>query len=163
MPTLILMRHAKAATGRRDFTRPLAQRGREQAAHQAASLARRVGRVDLALVSAATRTMQTVAGLQSGGLVVEAERSEELLYGASWREVLGLLREVPENTRTVLVVGHEPTMSLTSVMLADEDSPAQAELHAGFPTATAAIGRVENWGQLDAGGLFLSDVLRSAI
>ena len=163
MPTLILMRHAKAATGRRDFTRPLAARGREQAAHQAAPISQKVGQIDLALVSAATRTMQTLAGLQSGGLAVRSERSEEALYGASWREVLELLREVPEDTGSVLVVGHEPTMSHTSVMLASEDSPAQSELQAGFPTATAAIGRVESWAQLNAGGLFLSDVLRSAI
>lgn len=163
MPTLILMRHAKAAQGRRDFTRPLAPRGREQAAQQASSIARHVGRVDLALVSASTRTKQTLVGLKSGGLVVVEECAEESLYGAGWRQVLELLRQIPEETGSVLVVGHEPTMSLTSMMLSNDDSPANNELQAGFPTATAAIGRVEEWASLDTGGLFLSDVVRSTL
>ena len=163
MPTLILMRHAQAGEAFRDFTRPLAARGREQAAYQAGPIAERVGHVDLALVSAAKRTKQTLAGLQSGGLSINQSRAEKALYGASWLTVLDFLNEVPETTETVLVVGHEPTMSISAARLASDDSPANIELQMGFSTASAAIGRLDSWQQLDIGGLYVTEVLRAAI
>ncbi|PWF26676.1 SixA phosphatase family protein [Ancrocorticia populi] len=163
MPQLILMRHAKAANGSRDFKRPLSRTGREQANAQAGPLSARAAHIDLVLVSAAERTMQTLEGLKSGGLQVGEVRSSEELYGAGWHDLLAMLREVPSSTGTVLVVGHEPTMSITSAMLASEDSPGYGELRAGFPTATAAIGTLPEWRTLEEGGLTLSEVLRVAI
>lgn len=163
MPTLILMRHAQAGEGFRDFTRPLAPRGREQAAYQAGPISERVGHVDLALVSAAKRTKQTVAALKSGGLAINQIQAEKALYGASWMTVLGFLNEIPERTGTVLVVGHEPTMSISAARLADDDSPANIDIQMGFSTASAAIGRLDSWRQLDIGGLYVTEVLRAAI
>ena len=163
MPQLILMRHAKAANGSRDFKRPLTRTGREQAAHQAGPLSGRTGYVDLVLVSAAERTLQTLEALTSGGLQVGEVRPSDELYGAGWVDVLDMLREVPADSRTVLVVGHEPTMSTATAMLADPDSPAYGELRAGFPTATAALGRVEEWATIGRGELYISEVLRPVV
>lgn len=160
MPQLILMRHAKAAGGSNDFKRPLTRSGREAGAYQAAPLAARIGTADLVLVSAAARTLQTLEALKSGGLHVGHEVPSEELYGAGWMDVLAMLREVPAQSGTVLVVGHEPTMSTATAMLAAADSPAYSQLRAGFPTATAAVGRVEEWAGLDRGGFFLSEILR---
>ncbi|MGO1592286.1 MAG: SixA phosphatase family protein [Ancrocorticia sp.] len=162
MPQLILMRHAKAANGSRDFKRPLTRSGREEAFSQASPLTDRVGRIDLVLVSAAERTLQTLEALKSGGLEVGEALPSEDLYGAGWHEVVEMLREVPATAGTVLVVGHEPTMSAATGLLAAEDSPAYGQLQFGFPTATAALGRVEEWAGLDEGGLYLSEILRVA-
>ena len=158
MPTLILMRHAKAGHAPVDFDRPLAPRGRQQAAWQGSALARAVGGVDLAIVSSSARTRQTLIGLNSGGLRVAETWFEDSLYASSWEGILGLLQRVPEDAGSVIVVAHEPTISMAAVMLASKDSPVR-DLHAGFSTGTAAIGDVDGWGYLDRGGYVVRDVL----
>ena len=159
MPTLILMRHAKAGNAARDFDRPLAHHGRQQAAWQGQILKAKVNAVDLALVSSAARTQQTLTGLQSGGLPIAASWIEDFLYGASSSDVLQALQVVPAGMDVVLVVGHEPTMSDTAELLSD----GSFDLPFGFPTGTVAIGTVERWEYLAPGTLTISDVISPAI
>ncbi len=69
------------------------------------------------------------------------------LYDAGPRDVLALLRDVDERVASVLVVGHEPTMSVTA-----RCSPTRrrrsgdlGQLHAGLPTAGYAVLEVAEW------------------
>ncbi len=159
MPRLIVMRHAKAANAARDFDRPLSDRGRLQAAVQGQAIGARVGTVDLALVSAAHRTRQTLVGLESGGLTITETWYEDFLYGAGPDDVIAALRLLPPDLETVLVVGHEPTMSYTAELLSD-GSFAQ---DFGFSTGTAAFGEVEAWDRLVRGSVTMTEVLSPAL
>jgi phosphohistidine phosphatase len=173
---LWILRHAKAAdaaTGGRDRDRMLADRGRRDAAALGARLAADAPLLDtpglirpgMALCSAAVRTVQTaelvLAELAEVGTHVplDAYRS---LYEAGPDTVLTYLREVDEHARSVLVVGHNPTMFHLVWDLLAEGSADRDRLEAhGFPTCALAVVdlAVDGWedaasGQGTLSGLF---------
>jgi phosphohistidine phosphatase len=146
---LILLRHAKSAwpQGVADLDRPLADRGIADAAAAGTALAELLdGAVaDVVLCSPARRTRQTL-GLAAKALPDLPEPMfEPVIYGASVPELLELIRAVPDEARTVLVVGHEPTMSATTLALAGPGSQADdlARLKAKYPTGAIAVLRSE--------------------
>ncbi len=107
MPTLIVLRHAKAATplGTPDVERPLAGRGRKDA-QQAGDELRAAGLApDRVICSTALRTRQTLEGL---GLDVPVE-FESRVYDNDADEILDLLRG-QSGHHTLLLVGHNPSM-----------------------------------------------------
>ena len=127
--TLVLLRHAKAQTpdDGPDFDRRLIERGETDADAAGSWLADERIHPDLVLCSPAARTRQTWQGVsialaqaQAGGGAPEV-RYEEGLYAGGPTEVFDLLRKVPDTIRTVLVVGHNPTMSEVSLMLIPDD------------------------------------------
>lgn len=138
MPTLVLMRHGEAGFAARDRARPLTPRGREEAASQARAIARVVGGIDVAIVSEATRTRQTLVALRSAGLAVARVWEEASLYARGGEGLLetlrgldrcgieGAVRESADaeggvKAEAVLVVGHEPTMSTLAGLLATRE------------------------------------------
>ena len=161
----MLLRHAKAETpaALADEMRPLALLGRTQCARLARLLVDGGVVPDVVLVSTAVRTRQTWDLVRSGlGAVAPEVRLEDVLYGAAPREVVGLLRRVDPEARTVLVVGHEPTMSAVAAVLAGDGEAAHlAQVRTGLPTATAAILDVPGaWSELDANVALLRDLVR---
>ena len=121
---LVMLRHAKAErpTGVADVDRPLTGRGHADAAAAGAWLAARGYRPDLVLCSPAKRTRQTwraVAMAWSGSADPDV-RYEPDLYHGGVGEAIDLLRGVPETARTVLLVGHNPTVSMLSAVLDKE-------------------------------------------
>lgn len=138
MPTLVLMRHGEAGFAAGDRARPLTLRGREEAASQARAIARVVGGIDVAVVSEAARTQQTLAALRSAGLAVARVWEEASLYSRGGEGLLETLRgldrcgievavreaddvEAGFEADAVLVVGHEPTMSTLAGLLATRE------------------------------------------
>lgn len=114
--TLILLRHGKSGypPGVGDHQRPLAPRGRREAALAGEWIAAEGLAVDAVLCSSATRTRQT---LERTGITAPTRVLDEL-YGADPGEVLELLRiYAPADASTVLVVGHCPTMPDTALTL----------------------------------------------
>jgi phosphohistidine phosphatase len=110
MSTLILLRHGKSdwSGGEPDERRPLAARGRRQAAEAGRWLAAGIGGLDLAVVSPAERARATWE-LASAELAVPVQtRSEERAYGASGDTLLDLVRHLPQDADTVVLVGHNP-------------------------------------------------------
>ena len=108
--TLILLRHAKSdwSGDEADLDRPLAARGRRQAGEAGRWLAGHVDRIDLAVVSPATRARATW-DLASAELGRRPEtRLENDAYAASTAELLGILRALGEELGTVVLVGHNP-------------------------------------------------------
>ncbi|MDL4773342.1 SixA phosphatase family protein [Actinomadura xylanilytica] len=112
MPTLIVLRHAKAAAGPglADIERPLTERGRRDAA-AAGEWLRADGRTvpGLVLCSTAVRTRETL-----GLLALDAEVSHEpRIYGNDADDLLALIRETaarePE-PRMLLLIGHNPSV-----------------------------------------------------
>lgn len=163
---LVLLRHAKAETppSLSDEMRPLALRGRRQCADVAAHL-RGAGLVpDAVLVSSALRTRQTWELVRSALAQDAPERVEvtDRLYLAGVRELLEAVQETGADVTTLLVVGHEPTVSaLAAALAAEGDAAHLAQVRTGLATATAAVLETRSaWAALAPGAARLLDVLR---
>ena len=131
MKKILILRHAKAepaADGKRDFQRPLTDKGREDARAVARNLAKLDLVPDLVLASAAPRAAQTADGAvqalprqggqggQGGRVPVEKVKS---LYAASPEQWMERIRKVPPQTETLLVVGHNPELDDLVLALAN--------------------------------------------
>lgn len=141
---LVVLRHAKAESGGRevDELRPLALAGRRQCVRVGAALSERGLIPELVLCSSAVRARQTWELLRGGLGDVEPEvQILDALYEAGAAEIIAQVREVDERVRTILVVGHEPTISSVAAALATEQSDGQAAMRVatGIPTATFAV------------------------
>lgn len=110
MPTLILLRHAKSdwSGGEPDDERPLAARGRRQAPEAGRWLADHVDRIDLAVVSPAERARSTWSLAAAELAAVPPVRLDERVYGASSSSLLRVVRDLPDDLQTVVLVGHNP-------------------------------------------------------
>jgi phosphohistidine phosphatase len=138
---LILLRHAKSAwPDVADHDRPLAGRGR-RAAPAAGRWLRQSGYVpDLVLCSTALRARETWQLVEKELGADPRTTFEQRVYGASAAELLDLARQTPSSVRTLMIVGHEPTMSdLTLELVGDEGGSALDRVRAKFPTAAIAI------------------------
>jgi phosphohistidine phosphatase len=108
--TLIVLRHAKSdwSGHESDVHRPLAKRGRKQAPEAGRWLAANAGRIDLAVVSPATRARSTWDLAAAELDEPPVAREEERVYAASPRELLDVVRGIEERHATVVLVGHNP-------------------------------------------------------
>jgi phosphohistidine phosphatase len=155
---LVLLRHAKAEHNvHPDRVRPLALDGRRQAGTVGAALAADGLVPDHVLCSSALRTRQTWELLR-GGLGPQAVTASvdlrDEVYDAGPRELLGLLRLLPASVATVLVVGHEPTMSALAVTLAGPTSAPDVldRVRHGVPTASwSLLEPTTSWADLGPG------------
>lgn len=107
--TLYLLRHgaAAAATGGGDAERPLTSDGEAHLGRLARFLAGQSVRWDLALCSSALRARATLEALADVSPKAEIA-VDERLYMATADGALGLIRQVPEEVSSLLVVGHNP-------------------------------------------------------
>jgi phosphohistidine phosphatase len=136
------MRHARSeAVAGSDHARRLTDRGRRDAA-EAGRWARSEGLLpEHVVVSDAVRTSESWAMFrESAGLDVAAELDPGL-YAAGPESALAVLRTVPAEVRTAMIVGHNPTMAQLVHLLDDgtADPDAFRELSAGFPTGAVAV------------------------
>jgi phosphohistidine phosphatase len=156
---LILLRHAKSAYphGVPDHDRPLAGKGRRNAQAAGRWFVAEGPRVSLALCSDATRarhTWEIVRSELSRAKLDVPTRSEPRLYWAAPPELLAMVRALPAELTNVLIVGHEPTMSASTLLLAGEgsDPTALSRLSDKFPTNAVAVLRLTGpWAELSAG------------
>ena len=158
---LYLLRHAKSSWGdpaNDDHDRPLAPRGR-RAAHLVGDHVRAAGiAVELVLCSSARRTQETlelIAPALGPAAVVLVEPG---LYGASARELLHRVQNVPDATRSVMVIGHNPGLEDLAATLAGADGADGLDrMAAKFPTAALATLTVPTaWADLAPGGATLT-------
>ncbi|MEU0076574.1 SixA phosphatase family protein [Micromonospora tulbaghiae] len=158
--TLVLLRHAKAeqSADGPDAERSLTVRGHADAAAAGAWLARQGLLPDVVLCSPARRTRQTwhdaamgmTGSPPEGGPAgpVPAVRYEATAYDAHPDQLLDLLRTVEPAAGTVLLVAHNPGVSLLSALLdpqrADPDGLRTTDLVVHRPTT--------RWADLAPGG-----------
>ena len=141
MNRLILLRHSKAvaAAAAGDHARALSKRGLAEASAAGAALMQQVV-PDFALVSDAVRTRQTFEQLAARIGHDIPHRMEPRLYGAEPAAVLAIIAEAPPESRSLLVVGHNPGLGDLARMLAlTGKRTALAELAEHFPTSAFAI------------------------
>lgn len=120
MKRLYLLRHAKsdwATEAGSDHERPLAPRGRRSASTIGRFLAQQPHPPDRIVSSTAVRARSTAEiAVESGGLRCALEL-EERLYGGSPETLLAVMREASDEAESLMLVGHEPTWSVTAERL----------------------------------------------
>jgi len=160
---LVLLRHAKSAWphGVPDHDRPLAGKGRRNAAAAGDWFVAEGPHPDLVVCSDAQRARHTweIVGSRLGS--PPPVRLEPSLYGADPQLIVELAQhcaDLDANVHTLVVVGHEPTLSKTTMLLAGEgsDPTALSRVAMKFPTSAVAVLRFAgSWADLDLGGAAL--------
>jgi phosphohistidine phosphatase len=150
---VLLLRHAKSSwkdPDLADHDRPLARRGRLAAELMAGYLRQHQMSPALVVCSSAARATETLDHL-APALRASEVRIEAGIYDASARDLLVRLREVPEPTASVMLIGHNPAIEDLAGRLAGNGS--ELERMAGkFPTgALAALELPGRWRNLEPG------------
>ena len=113
---LILWRHAEAEDGLDDLARALTKKGQKQAEDMAGWLSKHIPKETRILASQALRSQQTARALSKN-----FEISAEINPGAHYAAILAAA-EWPYYKGSVLVVGHQPTLSaVASFLLAGQE------------------------------------------
>ncbi|WP_457192227.1 SixA phosphatase family protein [Nocardioides sp. P5_E3] len=154
---LVVMRHAKAEhSASADHVRALAERGLGDAEAVGRWMRDHGVEPDAALVSDALRTQQTWQQVAAGagwdeGIVVFSEA----LYAAGTDSAFDLLREVAGDVRTLVVIGHNPTMGSLAELVDDGEGDSEATtamVTRGFPTSAVAVFTFDGaWADLGPG------------
>ena len=115
MKTLYVLRHAKAEAGIKhawdpadDKNRSLTASGIEDASSVGAWFARKGIRPGVALVSDATRTVETWRHVNENARMNVPLRLIPALYLASADEITSIVKELPNSFTSALVVAHNP-------------------------------------------------------
>ena len=138
MKDLVLLRHAKArqaGPGEDDRDRPLTQGGRADALAIAAWLLQAGWRPDIVLCSAAARTRETLAVIETT-LPCRGRADEPGLYLASRAALRARIRAIAPGAAAAMIVGHNP--GLEELAHALDQAAVRMPGEEGFPTATAA-------------------------
>ncbi len=146
---LILLRHAKSdwsSGAADDFHRPLAEKGKKAARHMGKMLASMEQAPDFILTSSALRAHETQRIASVSGHWGAPIGVTDDLYETNPAAVLDIIRQMPDQYRRVMLVGHEPCWSqLTNLLIGGGQ--------VRFPTA--AMVRidfdVERWSQITKG------------
>lgn len=145
MKTLYLMRHAKAASDggpSRDRERPLNKRGRAATPLVGAYMTAHGLAPQRILCSDAARTRETLDLLLPGLSPDIATDLRSDLYLAGVHTVLKLVRRLPDDVGTAMILGHNPGLESLADTFADRnrsDQDALTRLEQGFPTAALAV------------------------
>ena len=121
--TLYLVRHAKASESvSPDLLRPLIPNGMIDAARMGKHLASKMQGIDLILTSNAERTQMT-AQIFCEQLGIDNQKVTVLdsLYESSPKNYLEAIHELSEDLDSVMIVGHNPSISYFAEYLTHEE------------------------------------------
>ena len=163
MKTLLLTRHAQAlpAEDGNDFNRKLSPKGLDDACALGAHLRRLSFIPDHILCSSAVRTSETCAKILDG---LETDTKTEHLksiYSAHKSELFNLIQNTANDTDTLMIVAHNPTIFELVVMLAAQGSDAALNhLSHGYAPASCSIieAPVDDWAQINPNDCVLKAV-----
>lgn len=151
MKRLTLVRHAHAKVQEppiSDFERPLSRRGKSEAKETALQLIEQELIPDLLIASPAKRSLQTAEILARELQVPERRlRPDESLYLATADALLDAIRATGPRIQHLMLVGHNPGVSVLAKVLAPEAALGE------FAPAAACIMEFEvsSWSGIDAG------------
>lgn len=157
MKRLCLLRHAKSDWSNPaldDFERPLNERGQKTAAFMADYISSSAWRPDGVLCSTAVRARETFAPLHRVlGATIHVAYSDKL-YHALPDVLIEQVRELaPDAAKTVLVVAHNPGLSLLAAeLMPDHDDEAMARGD-GVPTGGFLVFEldIQSWRDIGSG------------
>jgi phosphohistidine phosphatase len=160
MKSLYLLRHAKSSwkdTNLNDHERPLSKRGRHAAKMMAWYFRRSKIAPDFVVCSTALRAQQTLdpiikAAKKSPKVILESE-----IYGGMQQALWDQLWGLPESTKSVLLVGHNPALQDLARELAQTEDKL---LPLKFPTGATASFRFDGgWKTLKPHGAVLASFI----
>lgn len=160
---LYLLRHAKSSwdePGLVDRERPLAERGRRACAVVAAHIEAAGIEPGAVVCSPAARARETLDRIAVALPPGAERRIEPRVYGADWEQLLEVVRELPDELRSVMLIGHNPGFQDLVLALAAEGE-ALERVRRKFPTAAlATLGFAGDWRRLRPGGAGLEGFVR---
>jgi len=157
MKRVSVLRHAKSSwdgPGLGYYNRPLNERSGKAARRLGRELADRKMRFDFVLASTAARVRETIDGVQEKFDFGAPVKFEPAVYQASEGTLLALVRELPEDAGSALLVGHNPGLERLLVDLGKDDKRGLRQRIAGkYPTAALAILelRDDRWVEVERG------------
>jgi phosphohistidine phosphatase len=164
---LFVLRHAKSSwddPGLEDHERPLAPRGRRAVKLLGEHLREQDIHPTQVLCSSSRRTRETMDGVNPDGeRLVEQE-----LYDASCGQLIDRLRRIPDNTDSVMLIGHNPAMQMLVLRLTGANGNGfeavggdLAEVQRKFPTGALATLSIDcAWSELSPGCAELVEYIR---
>ncbi len=165
---IYIFRHAEAVAPepeQDDFDRPLTARGRQDAEAMQPYLSLGDMRPDLVLCSSATRARETLATVLPAIGEDVAVKHDRRLYKAGVTAWENRLRRLPEETGSVMIVGHNPTFhGLANALAGGGGAKALDRLKAKFPAAglVTLILRRDHWRDLGPGTCELHSMVAPA-
>jgi phosphohistidine phosphatase len=143
MRRLLLLRHAKSERsipGTSDRERGLIERGCNDACKIGAYMATHALIPDRVLLSPVTRTQETWKFAAKAFKPAPGAGMVEKLYDATPHCILAVIKDIPANVHTALIIGHNPGLHELAVMLiASGDLEARESLHEKLPTCGLVI------------------------
>ncbi len=136
--TILVLRHAKSdwGAGLPDYHRPLNERGRQGAKTMGEKLA--AYDIDLAWCSGAARTVETWELAQKAGAGATRTDTRQGFYDTWARDLMEEMVLLDETVSTLLIVNHQPTVSVLVALLAGP-SPLVSQATSHYPTAGLAV------------------------
>ncbi|CUR57705.1 putative phosphoglycerate mutase-like protein [metagenome] len=152
---LVVMRHAKAQQyAPTDHERELEPRGRRDAVDAGSWMALHEIECDYVLVSSAVRTIGTWEAVAEAADWDIDPDVDDSLYAAGPETALDVIRSLPDEATSVLLIGHNPTVAYLAQLLDDGDGDADSisEMSQGFPTCALTVFDYEGeWADLEMG------------
>jgi phosphohistidine phosphatase len=138
----MLFRHAKSdrPEGVAEYDRPLAPRGRRQSEAMGKYMAAHGLVPELSVVSTAKRTQETWRIALPAFKAPVPQADEPRIYEASPDDLMQVVREMSDEKRIVMLVGHNPGMAQLAQYVTGSGHPrAVARLEREYPTAALAV------------------------
>jgi phosphohistidine phosphatase len=141
------MRHGKASQDRpvADHDRPLTDRGIRDALSMGEWIVRQRLQPDRIICSTALRAYETAVQVATACAYRQPIETHASLYLAPPAAYLAVLRALPDNPPTVLIVGHNPGITELVCRLSDEDQEMPTSALAHFSWS------IKDWSELDGG------------
>jgi len=140
---LIVMRHATASSGGgRDHDRTLTSQGHDEARRVGLSIRSRGPIPERVLCSSALRCRETWQALSASIDSTATVDFEDALYNASPESLLHCLAGVVDE-QSVLILAHNPGVSVLALELARGDEKSVTRLRAGFAPAAIACFEID--------------------
>lgn len=113
--TLFVLRHAKsswAETDKRDKDRALKAKGISDIINIARAFGPKVQSLDLIITSSANRAVHTaILFAETIGFPHGNIRIEPAIYQADDQELIDMIKELPDELSSIMIVGHNPTLT----------------------------------------------------
>lgn len=119
MKHLFLMRHGEASfSADSDFDRSLTLRGCEKIGRIAKSFNNNIPDIDMMYCSSAKRTQET-AQIFSQSVLIKQKEFTRIIYDGDMRDLMDLVENCPDENDRLLIVGHNPVISMLASSLCD--------------------------------------------
>jgi phosphohistidine phosphatase len=157
MMRLTLLRHAKSSWDEPnldDHNRPLNDRGWKAARRMGRELKNRGMHFDFVLASTAARVRETIDGLAEKYDFNAPVRFESRVYMADAETLLALVRKLPADVESPLIVGHNPGLERLAVEISHDDRQGlRHRVSEKFPTAALAAIELpaSSWAEVQPG------------